>query len=123
VPQRHKFKGEDAKNRNIPVCFVWRDKQSKEHLLTYVHSRQFYCTFYSRLASKQPAFQQLVEWRNKGMSLRICGYDGFAIPAGQSWEQAYLDPSVPFGHERVLCCMLVLPEAQWPWLKYKTFDF
>ena len=125
TPQRHKYRSsEDAKNPNVPVCFVWVDKQRKEHLLTYVHSRQFYCTFYSRLASLQPAFQQLLQWRAEGKALRICGYDGFPIDESrQTFEQAYLDPSVPFGHERVLCCMLRLPEVHWPWLKYKTFDF
>ena len=41
-------------------------------------------------------------------------------------ERAYLDPTHPFGHERILFTMLSpgtsSPEF-WPWRKYKTFDF
>ena len=124
VPQRHKYKSStDAVNKNIPVCFVWVDKQGKEHYLTYRNSRQFYCTFYARLAVKTTSFQQLVGWRAEGKSLRLCGYDGFPLPHGQSFEQAYLDSSVPFGHERVLACMLECPASEWPWVKYKSFEF
>jgi hypothetical protein len=55
-PHRHKYIGKDKKNKNIPLYFIWLDKNMKEHRLSYVESRQFYCAFYERLASKQSLY-------------------------------------------------------------------
>lgn len=38
-------------------------------------------------------------------------------------EKEYLNDKVPFGHERVLFTMLTLNENDYPWKKYKTFNF
>lgn len=123
VPHRHKYKGTGT-NKNIPLYFIWVDKEGKEHKLSYVESRQFYCTFYERLASQQKDFEKLLKYHKSGRNLQICGYDGFPI-GNQTIEEAYLDSSVPFGHERVLYTMLLLHDTpeEFPWRKHKTFEF
>eukprot|EP01116_Phalansterium_solitarium_P003567 TRINITY_DN14388_c0_g1_i1.p1 TRINITY_DN14388_c0_g1~~TRINITY_DN14388_c0_g1_i1.p1 ORF type:complete len:305 (-),score=61.42 TRINITY_DN14388_c0_g1_i1:264-1178(-) len=117
IPHRHKTAGGKA---NKPLFFVWCDRDGTEHKLGYVKSRQFYCTFYERLAATQD-FVHLRELLAAGTNLQICGYD--AVPINGTVEEAYLDPSAPFGHERVLYAMLTEPEAKWPWRLHKTFDF
>jgi len=44
IPHRYKKFGEN--NKNIPEFFVWLDKSGKEHHLSYISSRQFYCNFF-----------------------------------------------------------------------------
>jgi hypothetical protein len=97
------------------------DKDKKEHRLNYIQSRQFYCTFYERLASVEPDFTKLQQLKDTGTNLQIIGYD--AHPIVGIVEDAYLDPSAPFGHELVLYTMLTEEPANWPWRKHKTFDF
>lgn len=106
TPHRHKIKGEK------PAFFVWVDKEGKEYHLDYINSRQFYCKFYEELASKEEDFAKLKYWRSLGYNLQICGYD--ADPASDM-DLAYLDPSKPFGHEKVLLCLLL---GIAPWRKY-----
>jgi hypothetical protein len=119
IPHRHKYFGVE-KNKNIPLYFVWVDKDGKEHHLDYITSRQFYCNFYERLAKLQPDFEKLKMLLNEGYNLQIIGYDGRYV---ENLEQAYLDKSYPFGHELVLMSMLILKEENYPWRKYKTFNF
>jgi hypothetical protein len=126
-PHRHKYVGEE-KNKSIPRFFVWVDQEGREHYLSYVESRQFYCNFYERIAVQEPDFLTLQAWLQRGMNLQICGYDanpisGEGVDVTESIERAYLDPSKPFGHERVLFTMLTITENLWPWRKYKTFEF
>ena len=118
VPRRHKFTSADT-----PLHSVWVDKQGVQHCIDYVTSRQFYCTFYERLVIKQKAFAELIRMLTEGTNLRICGYDADSIESLDDIEAAYLDPSQRFGHERVLCTMFTLPAEQYPWVKYKTFNF
>jgi hypothetical protein len=118
VPHRHKFTSKEK-----PLYSVWIDKKGIEHHLDYITSRQFYCTFYERLVRKQDAFHRLIQMLIDGISLRICGYDAYSLDSIDDIERAYLDPSRPFGHERVLCTMFILPPEKYPWVKYKTFDF
>jgi hypothetical protein len=124
VPHRHKYIGTDPRNKNIPKFFVWVDRDGKEHHLTYVESRQFYCTFYDRLARVQPAYARLCRMIDRGTNVEICGYDAHPLAKDETIEDAYLDPTKPFGHERVLYAMLVTAdENELPWRKHKTFDF
>ena len=118
-PHRHKYLGTGT-NKNVPLYFLWVDKENKEHRLTYVESRQFYCTFYERLASAQNDFQELQQKLRNGTDICICGYDAIPLGPHETIEQAYCDASKPFGHELVLYTML---SEQWPWKKYKTFEF
>jgi len=125
VPHRHKFE------KMIPEYFVWVDKTGKEHHLDYISSRQFYCNFYERLVKKEDQFLYLKQLISMGYNLQICGYDAYDIPFSEldgrnivtDVEKCYLDKSAPFGHERVLYSMLYLNEKDYPWVKYKTFDF
>ena len=119
VPHRHKYKG-TGNNKSIPLCFIWVDTEGKEHQLSYIESRQFYCTFYERLAKKEEDYKDLRALIACGYNLQICGYDAFDI---DDPEEAYLDPSHPFGHERVLYTMLTMNKKDYPWRKHKTFDF
>jgi hypothetical protein len=90
--------------------------------LSYIQSRQFYCNFYEQLASQQADFRHLKQKLIDGYNLQIVGYDGRSM-AGVTAEQAYLDPSAPFGHELVLYCMLTIENKDdLPWRKHKTFD-
>jgi hypothetical protein len=122
VPHRHKYVGTaDKKNKNVPEFFVWVDKDGSEKRLTYVESRQFYCTFYERLASQTESYRRLAHDYKAGFSLEICGYD--AVPISTGVDAAYMDSSVPFGHERVLAVMLTEAPENYPWRRHKTFDF
>lgn len=122
TPHRHKYKSKDVKNKNIPLFFLWVDKEGNEHRLNYIESRQFYCHFYERLASKQPDFLKLNKLIKNKTNIQICGYDGRPI-GHRSIEEEYLDPSKPFGHELVLAIMLIENPNHYPWKKYKKFDF
>lgn len=117
IPHRRKFTSKD-----IPLYSLWLDKNGKEHRINYIESRQFYCTFYERLAKKQKQFIDLISKYEQGINLRICGYDAVNLQI-EDIEKEYLNPKVVFGHERTLFTMLVLKEDEYPWVKYKTFDF
>ncbi len=118
VPHRHKL---TSKKKNIPVYSVWRDKAGKEHHITYIESRQFYCWFYELFVLMSPDYQYLVEKLDDGYNLQICGYDAYDVT--QTVEQHYLDSSRPFGHELVLFTLLTCESKDYPWRKHKTFDF
>lgn len=139
VPQRHKAAAKAGKagkgcNRNAPLYSLWRRADGTEVRFSYVESRQFYCTFYERLATVagSEAAEDLAALRAclaAGYNLQIVGYDGRPVPraAGQSLaatvEAMYLDPSAPFGHELVVYSLLALDPADYPWRKHKTEDF
>lgn len=119
-PHRHKFTRNDR-----PVYSVWTDKNGSTYSIDYITSRQFYCTFYERMVTKEQDFIQLKKWRESGYNLAIQGYDAYEMePNVKSIEEVYLNTSRPFGHERVLFTMLVLEkEEDYPWRKHKTFEF
>jgi hypothetical protein len=109
-------------NRNIPEFFVWIDAATNEEKhLTYIESRQFYCTFMERELRDLPEYAELVKMRETvGMNILICGFDANPIPEGQTVDDLYLDASRPFGHEIVLYCVLT---GQFPWRKHTSFLF
>jgi len=99
------------KNLNIPHCSVMpTDDGNNEIKLTYLESRWYYCTEYAELCTKTSEFALLVQFLDQGYNLNICGYDGH--PLLKSMQEYYDDPSSPFGHELVLCCLLT---NQAPW--------
>jgi hypothetical protein len=128
VPHRHKYKGKE-KNKNIPLYFAWVDKSGILHKLSYVESRQFYCTFYERLVTSTDNYTELRRMIDEGTNVQLCGYDAHPIVSqnGESLAdaitRAYLDASVPFGHERVLYAMLMLQPEEYSWRHHKKFDF
>jgi hypothetical protein len=119
IPHRHKYKKD---GKTFTRFFVWIDKDNKEHHLPVIPSRQFYCNFYQRLASMKEDFLTLKKKIKEGYNIQICGYDAKPIKPDEI-EKAYLDSSSPFGHELVLFTMLTKEENEFPWLKYKTFEF
>jgi hypothetical protein len=128
VPHRHKYKGMGA-NKNVPLYFVWVGEDGAEHRLGYVESRQFYCTFYERLARETEDYARLERLLDEGYDLQLCGYDAHdvsVLPGDDplvAAERAYLDATKPFGHERVLYAMLTCPrgrEAELPWRRHVT---
>lgn len=125
VPHRHKYPERNTGNKNIPSYFVWNDPgNGDEHRLTYIESRQFYCNFYERLAKQQPSYEKLKDAHEKGFNIQICGPDANPINNRSDIEKEYLNPTVPFGHERVLYTMLLVEdENDYPWRKHKTFEF
>lgn len=131
IPHRHKY---DDLKKAPPLYSIWSDSNSQEHIIDYVTSRQFYCNFYERLTRDNPSLLKLREFLANGYCLQICGYDAYPIelklkPDGvienisEAIDRTYLDPTHPFGHERVLMTILLLHPEQYPWRKYKTFEF
>lgn len=115
TPHRHK------REKEKPVYSVWINKKGG-YKINYVESRQFYCNFYERLVSKEDDFRKLKDLHDKGVNLQICGYDAYPLTK-ETIEDEYLNPERPFGHERVLCSMLLLEPKDYPWKKHKTFKF
>lgn len=122
-PHRHKQAATSVvgKNKNIPLYSVWVDKDGTEHHIDYFTSRQFYCHFYERATITNSDYQMLVEKVGSGYNLRIVGYDGYAVT--KTLDEHYRDTSRPFGHEMVLYAMLTAKPEDWPWRKYKTFEY
>ena len=118
VGRRHKFGSND-----IPMYSVWIDKKGLEHQIDLVTSRQFYCGFYERYARQQPAYLELVRMLKQGWNLRICSLDAEPFESLDEIEKAYLDPKIAFGPARILCVMFTIPKEQYPWVKFKTFEF
>lgn len=134
TPHRHKVnahkiikkenkKGDkkEKKNKNIPLYSIWVLSNGDKVKLSYFESRQFYCNYYERATAHNPDFLLLKAKINDGYNLQICGYDAYDVI--KSPEEHYLDTSRPFGHELVLYTMLVLDKSDYPWRKYKTFNF
>lgn len=85
----------------------------EECLVQYIQSRVFYCTAYEQATSKLPEMQLLHALVDDGFNLLILGPDGYPMDeTAEDVRKAYADPSVPFGHERVLVAML---RGERPW--------
>lgn len=120
IPHRHK---EAAKGKNQCKYSIWVLPDGTEQRLSYVESRQIYCHYYEEFAKKDDNFKKLKAWHEAGRNLQIVGYDAFPMDI-KHIEQAYLDPTHPFGHERVLMTMIVIPESKnFPWNKHRTLEF
>ncbi len=119
IPHRHKFI--DKEKRKGVQYFVWIDKNNIEHHLTYIQSRQIYCYYYEILAKNKPQFLYLKNLIDTGHNLQICGYDAYPLNINEI-ESAYLDPTTPFGHEKVLFTMLTCTKKKYPWVIHKTLD-
>jgi len=128
TPHRHKLAAIGLmadQHKNIPICFVWIDREGNKHYLSYIESRQFYCNFYERMVLPNCDFATLQTLLDDGYHLNIIGYDAHPIsdPSPAGLEREYLDPRRPFGHELVLYCLLTLTPNDYPWRKHTTFEF
>ena len=119
-PHRHKT---ICNKKNATVFSIWKDKKGVEHKINYFESRQFYCTFYERAVEHDENFIKLKNLIEKGYNLMIVGYDAYDVDASKNIEDYYKDTTKPFGHELVLYTMLVHKKEEWPWKKYKTFEY
>jgi len=80
-------------------------------LVPYQSSRVHYCRPYERAVRQTDAFKFLDELLDMGVDVLLVGPDGYAVET--SWQEAYMDTSKPFGHERVLACMLDTEDLPW----------
>ncbi len=72
------------------------------------------------LSRDHPDFKTLQQLRRDGYNLRIVGPDGFPMPDG--CEAHYLNPSAPFGHERLYVALLTIEDAgDYPWRKHGQY--
>lgn len=133
-PQRHKAVKKlvptlPSGEKNNVAFFVWTKKDGSEVYLNYIESRQVYCHFYTLHALKNKDFQELKGGLDAGLNINIIGYDGFDFRKAkgttlkEKFEACYLDGSKPFGHELVLCALLLLKPDEWPWVKHTTLQF
>jgi len=147
-PHRHKWekypalrpKGAHSVGMSDIKYFEWIDQDNCSHHLTYLQSRQFYCTFYERAVLPLDTFRAIVALGLQGYSMRICGFDavpivltrqGSTYQAGEivaALDREYENPDIPFGHERVLFAMLLvamkfIPYDSLPWITHRTFQF
>jgi hypothetical protein len=118
IGRRHKFEKKDLPkdNPNIPKfsIFIWPD--GTEHHYSYLMSRFFYCHWYEILAKQTDEYRKLEQHLANGYNLLIIGYDGREII---DLCKMYEDLSSPFGHELVLCSLLLIPDPKdYPWNVY-----
>lgn len=103
---------------------------------SYLQSREFYGQAYEWFARRSADFALLQRELARGVNICICGYDAsddikeIRLKDGRkstldSWpEIQYWNPEQPFGHEKVLYCMLTIPDpANYPWRKAQTVNF
>ncbi len=78
-------------------------------IMGYVQSRKIiYCPLYSMLVENTPQLKELKKRLKTGENLLIIGPDGRDIPmTEESLRQAVNDPTYIFGHELVICCLLL----------------
>lgn len=78
-------------------------------IMAYVESRKkIYCPYYEELVTRTPEYAALVKKVKSGENLLIVGPDGRDIPiTEESLREAVNDPAHIFGHELVICCLLI----------------
>jgi hypothetical protein len=84
-------------------------------VMGYVESRKkIYCPIYAELARKTQAYKDLYKLIVEGQNVLIVGPDGQDIPINlETMKDAVNDPNYIFGHELVLCCLMI---GARPWL-------
>jgi hypothetical protein len=77
-------------------------------LLSYLQSRPIYCYLYEKLATQTEEFETLQELLKDGQKLLILGFDGQKMNATpENLLAAYRNPEKAFGHELVICSLLI----------------
>lgn len=132
TPHRHKLgktKAEHLRNaaregETAPLYSIFVEPDGKEQRLSYLQSRRPYCRFYSALARRTEAFKELKRMLGEGYNLEIFDPDGRPMREAESYDETkrllakeYRALSRPFGHGKVLFCLLVLRPADRPWVK------
>ena len=107
------FKSTKAKRRALPKAKYGVPIAGYYHgqIMGYVESRKLvYCPIYTALVEQHPIFLQLKEKYNNGEKLLIIGPDGSNHNEELTLEilrERINDPTRIFGHELVLCCLLM----------------
>ena len=104
------FMSDKPKRRAVPksngfVVTAFYDGQ----IMDYIESRKkIYCPMYADLIRHTIAFKKLQKMLESGQNLLILGPDGRDIPiTRKSLVRAVNDPNYIFGHELVICCLLM----------------
>lgn len=113
-PKRRYFdiKSEGIRGTRFDQPFISRT-HTDPVIYNYIDSRYFYCKAYQHYVRNNIAFLLLRDLHRYGLNLLLVGPDGYPM---RDPNRDYLDESVPFGHERVLVCMLLGLE---PWEQYR----
>lgn len=97
---RHVMLGKTSM-RGKRFAYVYWDGQHYD----YVKGRQeIYVKHYVRQVTRLKAWADLKKLHDQGKNILILGYDGRAF---QDLDQEWNRPNLPFGHELVLCAMLL----------------
>ena len=119
--ERPTTKKKKSKNKNAPLFSLWVDHNKHSRRISYVESRQLYCSLMDVLARREPQWERLRKLVAGGTNVCIVGYDAQSLDRDAMVR--YLDGSRPFGHECVLATMLQDAQETWPWRLRKTLDF
>lgn len=91
------------KSRGYPVAAYFDGR-----LMSYLESRAIYCHLYEKLVTQVKEFKKLKRLYQEGHNLLILGFDGQKMDVTpEKLDAAYADPKKPFGHELVICCLLL----------------
>jgi hypothetical protein len=122
----HRSRSRPGPKAKAPSYSAWIRSDGSLKKCTYIESRQFYCKFYERLVDETPeasaALAKIRKLIDEGTNVAIVGYDSPLEGITVSVEEAYLDPSLPFGHEMVIYTLLT-EEPPYPWDVHATEDF
>lgn len=112
-------------------CAIFKTGKNTVDEFDYLHSRYFYCKLYTLSCILTESFWKLF-FIAKTNGLMIVGPDGYSIKYDKNdgiflnnLYVAYKDLSVPFGHERVLFCLIgcimndISPD-NYPWETIET---
>lgn len=87
-----------------------------DRIVSYVESRDYYLREYIKVIKERKYFKDLLESVEKGQNIMILDLDGPPLdkyPNGRqvNWdmlEEAMNDPTHPFGHGYVICCLILM---------------
>lgn len=128
TPHRRKQRGK------VPLYSVWVTSEASSsdapgskmlNKLSYLESRELYCSFYAHFALQDPMYHKLLGLLERGVDLLIIGYDAnppsSITPEGLLACYEYLKK--PFGHEMVLLTLLMYPDQPevWPWKVHQKY--
>jgi hypothetical protein len=108
------------KKSGYPVCACINGT-----ILSYVASRYYYISYYEKMVSMTSEFKELLQRIGSGENINILGFDGRDPVSNkdsglndvtyESLDKELYNPQYPFGHELVLCGMLLDYK---PWLNF-----
>lgn len=103
------------KKAGVPISSYYQGQ-----IMSYIESRKkIYCPYYESLVIRTQEYTNLYKLVHSGQDVFIVGPDGRDIEINEkSLIEAVNDPKYIFGHELVLCCLLLNIK---PWLSQVIF--